>query len=151
MKIAIGCDHIGYELKTHLQKYLENKGYTVVDFGTHDKERTHYPQYGYQTAMAVAQGQCGLGILICGTGIGISITANKVHGIRAAVCSEPYSARLSKMHNNVNIIAMGAMVVGHGLAEIIVDTFLEAEYEGGRHQQRLDMIGQIEDKGALNG
>ena len=115
-----------------------------MNYGTDTAERTDYPIYGKKVAEAVASGECELGILICGTGIGISLAANKVKGIRAAVCSEPYSARLTRQHNNANIIAFGARVVGESVAEMIVDEFLSAEYEGGRHQNRIDMISAIE-------
>ena len=146
MKIAIGNDHVAVELKNHITKYVEAKGYEVVNFGTDSSESCDYPIYGEKVARAVASGECDLGILICGTGIGISLAANKVKGIRAAVCSEPYSARLTRQHNNANIIAFGARVVGQAMAEMIVDEFLDAEYEGGRHQRRVDMITAIEEK-----
>ena len=146
MKIAIGNHHLAVELKNHITKYVEAKGYEVVNFGTDSSESCDYPVYGEKVARAVASGECDLGILICGTGIGISLAANKVKGIRAAVCSEPYSARLTRQHNNANIIAFGARVVGQAMAEMIVDEFLNAEYEGGRHQRRVDMITAIEEK-----
>lgn len=146
MKIAIGNDHVAVELKNHITKYVEAKGYEVVNFGTDSSESCDYPVYGEKVARAVASGECDLGILICGTGIGISLAANKVKGIRAAVCSEPYSARLTRQHNNANIIAFGARVVGQAMAEMIVDEFLDAEYEGGRHARRVDMITAIEEK-----
>ena len=145
MKIAIGNDHVAVELKNHITKYVEAKGYEVVNFGTDSSESCDYPVYGEKVARAVASGECDLGILICGTGIGISLAANKVKGIRAAVCSEPYSARLTRQHNNANIIAFGARVVGQAMAEMIVDEFLDAEYEGGRHARRVDMITAIEE------
>lgn len=144
MKIAIGNDHVAVELKNHITKYVEAKGYTVVNYGTDSSDSCDYPIYGEKVAKAVASGECDLGILICGTGIGISLAANKVKGIRAAVCSEPYSARLTRQHNNANIIAFGARVVGQAMAEMIVDEFLNAEYEGGRHARRVDMITKIE-------
>ena len=144
-KIAIGNDHVAVELKNHITKYVEAKGYTVVNFGTDSSESCDYPVYGEKVARAVASGECDLGILICGTGIGISLAANKVKGIRAAVCSEPYSARLTRQHNNANIIAFGARVVGQAMAEMIVDEFLDAEFEGGRHQRRVDLIDKIEE------
>lgn len=144
MKIAIGNDHTAVELKNHIKEFLENKGYDVTDFGTSSEERTDYPIYGYKVACSVANKEFDFGILICGTGIGISLAANKVKGIRAAVCSEPYSARLTRAHNNANIIAFGARVVGPSMAEMIVEEFLTTEYEGGRHQKRIDMISAIE-------
>ncbi len=145
MKIAIGNDHTAVEMKNHIKKYLEDKGYEVLNLGTDSKKRTDYPIYGKKVADKVASGECKFGVLICGTGIGISLAANKVKGIRAAVCSEPYSARLTRQHNNANIIAFGARVVGEAIAEMIVDEFLSAEYEGGRHQKRIDMITALEE------
>lgn len=145
MKIAIGNDHAAVEMKEHIKKHLEAKGYTVVDYGTNTSESTAYAIYGKKVADAVASGECDYGVLICGTGIGISLAANKVKGIRAAVCSEPYSARLTRLHNNANIIAFGARVVGIGMAEMIVDEFFSTEFEGGRHQTRIDMITDIEE------
>ncbi len=144
MKIAIGNDHAAVAMKNHIVKYLEDKGYEMVNFGTDTNDSCDYPVYGEKVARAVASGECELGILICGTGIGISLAANKVKGIRAAVCSESYSARLTRQHNNANIIAFGARVVGEAVAEEIVDEFLNAKYEGGRHQRRVDMISEIE-------
>lgn len=144
MKIAIGNDHAAVDLKNHIVKYLQDKGYEMVNFGTDTNDSCDYPVYGEKVARAVASGECELGILICGTGIGISLAANKVKGIRAAVCSESYSARLTRQHNNANIIAFGARVVGEAVAEEIVDEFLNAKYEGGRHQRRVDMISEIE-------
>lgn len=145
MKIAIGNDHTAVEMKNHIVEYLEAKGYELVNFGTDTADRVDYPIYGKKVADAVASGECELGILICGTGIGISLAANKVKGIRAAVCSEAYSAELTRRHNNSNIIAFGARVVGPATAETIVDAFLGAEYEGGRHAARVDMITAIEE------
>ena len=116
----------------------------MVDFGTYTAERCDYPVYGKKVALAVARGECELGILICGTGVGIPLAANKVNGIRAAVCSDPYTARLTRQHNNANIIAFGARVVGEATAQMIVDEFLGAVFEGGRHQARIDMISAIE-------
>ena len=144
MIIAIGNDHVAVGMKNHITEYLTTKGHKIVNFGTDSNERCDYPVYGKKVADAVATGECELGILICGTGIGISLAANKVKGIRAAVCSDPYSARLTRQHNNANIIAFGARVVGEATAEMIVDEFLNAEYEGGRHQARIDMISAIE-------
>lgn len=145
MKIAIGSDHVGIELKPVIMDYLKELGHEVEDFGTYNDERTDYPNYGKAVAESVTSGDNDLGILICGTGVGISITANKVRGIRAVVCSEPYSAQLSRMHNNTNILAFGSRVVGAELAKMIVKEWLEAEYEGGRHERRVQMIGQIEE------
>ena len=144
MKIAIGCDHSALELKKEIIKYLEELGHSVTDFGTHTTESVDYPVYGRKVAVEVANGNFDGGVLICGTGIGISLAANKVKGIRAAVCSEPYSAKLSKQHNNSNIIAFGARVVGVDLAKMIVKEWLDAEYEGGRHARRVDLLTKIE-------
>lgn len=143
MKIAIGCDHGGYELKLAVKKHLEEKGYEVVDYGCHSTEPVDYPVYGEKVGRAVAGGECELGVLICGTGIGISLAANRVKGVRAAVCSEPYSAEMTRRHNNANIIAFGARVVGEGTAMTIVDAFLGAQFEGGRHARRVDMLEAI--------
>ncbi|MDD5866964.1 ribose 5-phosphate isomerase B [Lachnospiraceae bacterium YH-ros2228] len=146
MKIAIGNDHAAVEMKQEIQAYLEEKGYEVINFGTDTKESCNYPEYGWKVAEAVKNGQADQGVLICGTGIGISLAANKVPGIRAAVCSEPVSARLAKQHNNANIIAFGARIVGLEEAKAIVDAFLEADFLGGRHAKRVDMITEIEEK-----
>ena len=144
MKIAIGNDHVAVELKNHIKAYLEAKGHEVVNFGTDSSERTDYPIYGKAVAEAVASGECERGVLICGTGVGISLSANKVKGIRCVVCSEPYSAKLSREHNDTNILAFGARVVGQSLAEMIVDAFMDGVYEGGRHAKRVEMIAKIE-------
>lgn len=145
MKIGIGNDHVAVELKNIIKEHLEEQGHEVVDFGTNSTERFDYPISGYAVGKAVASGDVDLGVLICGTGVGISLAANKVHGIRACVCSEPYSAKLSREHNNTNIIAFGARVAGPELAKMIVDEWLDAEFQGGRHQRRIDMIAEIEE------
>lgn len=144
MKLAIGNDHVAIDMKQEIKLYLENKGIKVVDVGTNSPERFHYPISGYKVARLVTSGQVDGGILICGTGVGISLSANKVHGIRACVCSDPYTAKLSKQHNNTNIISFGARVIGIETAKMIVDEWLKAQYEGGRHQTRIDMITEIE-------
>ncbi len=146
MKLAIGNDHTAVEMKREIIAHLLSKGHEVVNFGTDSTERTDYPVYGERAATAVASGECDCGIVICGTGVGISLAANKVRGIRAVVCSEPYSARLSKQHNNTNVLAFGARVVGIELAKMIVDEWLAAEFEGGRHQKRVEMIAEIENR-----
>lgn len=151
MKIAIGNDHVAIEMKTEIKGYLESKGIEVIDVGTNSPERFNYPVSGYKVARMVADNQVDAGVLICGTGVGISLAANKVHGIRACVCSEPYTARLSKQHNNSNIIAFGARVIGIETAKMIVDEWLAAEYEGGRHQVRIDMLAEIEASQNLDG
>jgi len=146
MNLAIGCDHTAYEYKLEIIRYLEEKGHTVTDYGTYSSESCDYPVYGEKVGRAVASGEQELGILICGTGVGISLSANKIKGIRACVCSEPYTAELSRRHNDANIIAFGARVVGIEVAKTIVDAFLNAEFEGGRHQRRVDMIKALEEK-----
>lgn len=144
MKIAFGNDHTALELKRELVPYLEGKGHEILDCGTNSPESCDYPVYGERAALAVQSGEADCGLLICGTGVGISLAANKVKGIRAVVCSEPYSAMLSKQHNNTNILALGARVVGPELAKMIVDAWLDAEFLGGRHQRRVDLIMDIE-------
>ena len=149
MKIVIGNDHVAVEMKKEITRYLEEKGHTVINVGTDNSDRADYPIYGEKAAQLVAKGEVDCGILICGTGVGISLAANKVPGIRAVVCSEPYSAKLSKQHNNTNMLAFGARVIGIELAKMIVDEWLNAEFEGGRHQRRVDMIMEIEKNGHL--
>ena len=149
MRIAIGNDHVGVELKQHLVKYLEAQGHEVVNFGTDETASNHYPIYAEKVARAVLSGEFDKGILICGTGLGISIAANKIKGIRCAVCSEPVSAELSRQHNDANIIAMGARMIGPVMAEAIVDKFLNTEFLGGRHQLRVDMMTKLENGGTL--
>lgn len=144
MKIGIGNDHSALELKAEIIGFLKEKGYEIVDFGTNSTESCDYPIYGEKVARAVAAGEVEKGILICGTGLGISLAANKVEGIRSVVCSEPFTAKMSRAHNNCNILALGARVVGAELAKMIVDTWLSTEFEGGRHQRRVDMIMDIE-------
>ena len=145
MKLAIGNDHVAVEMKKEIREYLEGKGYEVINVGTDSSERFNYPVSGYKVARMVADGEVDGGILICGTGVGISLSANKVHGIRACVCSDPYTAKLSKQHNNTNLIAFGARVIGIETAKMIVDEWLNAKYEGGRHQIRIDQIREIEE------
>ena len=144
MKIAIGNDHVGVALKQHIVEYLTKQGHELVNFGTDDTASTHYPIYAARVAKAVTSGACDRGILICGTGLGISIAANKVHGVRCAVCSEPVSAGLARQHNDANIVAMGARMIGPVMAESIVDTFLTTEFLGGRHKDRVDMMTRLE-------
>ena len=146
MKIVIGNDHSAVELKNIIKAHLEEKGYEVMNVGTDTSDSCDYPVYGGKMGLAVASGEADLGIAICGTGVGISLAANKVKGIRACVCSEPYTAKLSRMHNNSNVLAFGARVVGSELAKMIVDEWLAAEFEGGRHQRRVDMIMDIENR-----
>lgn len=144
MKIAIGNDHGGVELKQHLVEYLKAQGVEVVNFGTDSTESNHYPIYAQKVGNAVVAGEYDYGILICGTGLGISISANKIRGVRCAVCSEPVSARLAREHNNANIVAMGARTIGPVVAEAIVDTFLHTAFQGGRHATRVNMIAALE-------
>ena len=140
MKIAIGNDHGAVALKQHLVQYLEGEGYEVVNFGTDETASTDYPIYAARVAKAVLSGECDRGVVICGTGLGISMAANKIRGIRCAVCTEPVSASLARRHNDANIVALGARIIGNVMAEAIVDTFLTTGFEGGRHQRRVDMI-----------
>ena len=149
MKLVIGNDHVAVEMKQEIKAYLEEKGIEVIDVGTNSTSRFNYPVSGYKAAKLVAEGKADGGILICGTGVGISLAANKVKGIRACVCSEPYSAKLSKQHNNSNMIAFGARVIGIETAKMIVDEWLNASYDGERHQIRVDMIAEIEETGHL--
>ena len=144
MKIAIGNDHAALELKNHIVDYLVREGPEVVNFGTHTPASTDYPIYGARVAHAMANGECERGVVICGTGIGISISANKVKGIRCALCSEPVSAKLTRQHNDANVLAMGARIIGPAMAEEIVHTFLTTEFEGGRHSRRVDLITKLE-------
>ncbi len=144
MKIAIGCDHVGVILKHVVIEHLSNRGITVIDKGAHDDIRTDYPIYGKAVADAVISGEADLGIAFCGSGVGISIAANKVNGIRAVVCSEPYSAKLSREHNNTNVLCFGTRVIGSELAKMIIDAWLDAQFEGDRHQKRVEMIAAIE-------
>lgn len=150
MKIAFGNDHAGPGMKEELIKYLESKGHTVVNVGTDTKDSCDYSDYGLAAAKKVASGECDCGVLVCGTGIGISISANKVKGIRAAVVSDPTSARLTRQHNNANMIAFGSRIVGIETAKMILDYFLETEYEGNkpggeRHQKRVEKMMAIEE------
>ena len=139
--IALGSDQAGYELKQVIIRHLEERGLEYKDYGSYNADPVDYPVYGKKVAHAIVEGECDKGILICGTGIGISIAANKIKGIRAAVCSDCFSAEATRLHNDANILACGARVIGPGLAEKIVDTFLDTEFSGvERHQRRVDMI-----------
>ena len=144
MNISLACDHGAYDLKVAVRAHLEAKGHNVLDFGCHDKSSCDYPDYAAPAAQAVADGRCQRGIVLCTTGIGVSISANKVKGIRCALLSDLMSARLTRQHNDTNMMAMGAGVVGEKLALEIVVTWLETEYEGGRHQRRIDKIMALE-------
>jgi len=142
--IALGCDHGGFSLMQEIKAHLDELGLEYRDFGTYTSESCDYPVYAEAAARAVASGECDRGILVCGTGIGISIAANKVKGIRAAHCSDCYSAEMTRRHNDANMLALGARVLGDGLALRIVDTFLTTGFDGGRHQRRIDLISAIE-------
>lgn len=146
MKIAIGNDHAAVGLKNEIMAYIRELGHEAENYGTDSMDSCHYPEYGEKVARAVASGRADCGILICGTGVGISIAANKVKGIRAAVCSDATTARLVKEHNNANILAFGARIVGPELAKDIVKSYLDAEFSGGRHAERIAMIAQIEER-----
>ena len=143
-KIAIACDHGGYELKLQIIKHLEERGFEVCDFGCDSTQSVDYPDYALPASQAVAKGECDLGILICGTGIGMSLCANKVKGIRAACCSDTFSARMTRMLNDSNILCFGARVVGLGLATDMVDLFLDTPFEGARHNARIEKMMAIE-------
>lgn len=142
--IALGSDHGGYDLKERVKAYLDKEGIAYKDYGCHSKESCDYPVFGKAAAEAVASGECDKGIVICTTGIGISITANKVNGIRCALLSDTVSAKLCRNHNNTNMMALGQGIVGEKLALQIVDTWLHAEFEGGRHQRRIDKMMAVE-------
>ena len=145
MKIAIGCDHGALALKNTLISHLESRGHTVVDFGTYTAESCDYPEYAAAAANAVAQGACDRGIVLCTTGIGVSIAANKVKGVRCALLSDPLSARMTREHNDTNMMAMGAGIVGEMLAKEIVDIWLDTPFSGGeRHQRRIDKLTALE-------
>lgn len=144
--ISLGCDHGGYELKEAIKKSFEEKGIEYKDYGTYSKESVDYPQFALAVAESVANGDSECGIICCGTGIGVSIVANKVPGVRAAVVGDVFSARATKQHNNTNVLCLGERVTGEGLALLIVDEWLNAKFEGGRHQSRIDLISKIEEK-----
>jgi ribose 5-phosphate isomerase B len=144
MKIGIANDHSGVEMKGQVKEYLESLGHEVVNYGTDSTESTDYPIWGEKVANAVAAGEVDLGIAICGTGLGIGLACNKVHGIRAAICSEPYTAKYSRLHNNCNILCFGDRVIGIEMAKMMIDEFINTKFEGGRHQRRVDEIMDIE-------
>ena len=144
-KIAVASDHGGYELKLEILKHLKERGAEYEDFGCDSTLSVDYPDYCIPACKAVLEGRCSRAVLICGTGIGMSMCANKIHGIRAALCSDTFSARMTRMHNDANALCMGARVIGAGLACDITDAFLDAEFEGGKHQIRIDMISSFEE------
>lgn len=142
--LAIGCDHGGFELKTHIIKHLEERGIELKDFGTFDENSCDYPDIAEKVCNSVIGGECDRGILVCGTGIGMSIAANKIKGIRAALCTDVYSAKMTKQHNNSNVICLGGRVTGRELVFMIVDTWYDETFLGGRHQNRIDKISGLE-------
>lgn len=144
--IAIGSDHGGYLLKEEIKKHLEEKGYEFKDFGTDSTASCDYPVYAEKVCRAIQSGECEKGILVCGTGIGMSMCANKCRGIRAAVCGDHFSAEFTRRHNNANVLCLGARVIGSGVAMQLVDIFLTTEYEGGRHEKRVEMMMELESK-----
>lgn len=144
MKIAVGCDHGGLEHKNAIAEHLKTEGFEVEDFGIYENKSVDYPEIALKVANSVKNGENELGILVCGTGIGMSLAANKVNGIRAAACSEHFSARYTRLHNNSNILCLGGRVIGIGTALELCDIFVNTEFEGGRHQRRVDMITEIE-------
>ncbi len=146
MTIAIGSDHAGFPLKQVVKSWLEDHGYEVDDLGTYDTKSVDYPDYAAAVAHAVAEGKADRGILICGTGIGMSMSANKVPGIRAALCTDVYTARMSRRHNDANVLCMGARVIGPGVAESIVEAWLSEEFEGGRHARRVGKINALDEE-----
>lgn len=146
MKIAIGCDHGGLEHKNAIAEHLKNRGFEVEDFGIYENVSVDYPDIALKVATSVAENKNELGILVCGTGIGMSLTANKVKGIRAAACSEHFSAKYTRLHNNSNILCLGGRVIGVGTALELVDLFVDTPFEGGRHQRRIDKISEIENQ-----
>ena len=145
MKLVIGNDHAAVDMKNEVMDYLGSKGIEVVNVGTDTNERFDYPVAAYRAAKLVASGEVDGGVLICGTGVGIGIAANKVDGVRCCICSDPYTARLSKQHNNANMIAFGARVIGPETAKMIVDEWLDAEFLGGRHAERVGLITELQD------
>ena len=145
MKIALACDHGGLELKLAIKAHLEHRGFTVCDYGTHSHDSCDYPDYAGPAARSVANGDCDRGILVCTTGIGVSIAANKIKGIRCALLSDTLSARMTRLHNDTNMMALGQGIVGPKLAMEIVDIWLDTEFEGGRHQNRVNKISLLEE------
>jgi ribose 5-phosphate isomerase B len=146
--IVVGCDHSALDLKKAVISHIESKGYDIIDVGTYTSDSCNYPDYAHAACEKIRSGEAARGVLICGTGIGMSMAANKHRGIRAAVCSDTFSARMTRMHNDANVLCFGARVVGEGLALDIVDAYLDAEYLGERHQKRVDMLTAIEDSEA---
>ena len=144
--LAIGCDHGGYELKNAIISHLVDRGIAYKDFGCFDGAAVDYPEIALKVTDSITSGECKLGILVCGTGIGMSLAANKVNGIRAAACSEQFSAKYTRLHNDSNVLCLGGRVIGPGVANEMVDLFIDTDFEGGRHQRRVDMVMAIEKK-----
>ncbi|CAH0317080.1 Putative sugar phosphate isomerase YwlF [Peribacillus simplex] len=145
MRIAIGCDHGGFQLKESVKKHLKLNEFEVIDFGTNSRESVHFPNYALKVGISVKQGESELGVLCCGTGIGMSIAANKIKGIRASVVNDCFSAKATKEHNGSNVLCLGERVLGEGLALSIVDTWIKAEFQGGRHEERLNQVKNLEE------
>lgn len=143
MKVALGADHGGFAMKEEIKKYLETKGYELLDLGTYSEESVDYPEYGKKAAEAVTSGEADKAIVFCGTGIGVSIAANKVKGIRCALCTNSFMAKMTAKHNNANALALGGRNLGIELAKDIVDTWLDTEFEGGRHERRTKMLDEM--------
>ena len=146
MKVAIGNDHSAVDMKNQVVDHLLKKGFEVMNLGTDSTERCDYPVYGEKVGRAVASGEADRGIVICGTGLGISLAANKVKGVRAALCSEPYTAKMSRLHNDANVLAFGARVIGIEMVKMIIDTWFDTEFEGGRHENRVKILMDIENR-----
>lgn len=140
MRLALGSDHIGFVYKEKIKLFLQEKGSSILDLGCFSEERTDYPSYAALVAQAICEGDCSHGILFCGTGVGMSLAANQFKGVRAVVCSEPYTAKLSKEHNNTNVLALGSRVIGFEMAKMIILAWLDASFEGGRHQERITIL-----------
>lgn len=146
MKIVIGCDHGGFEHKNAISEHLKDRGFEVVDCGIYENKSIDYPDVAVKVCEQITNGNCERGILVCGTGIGMSLAANKINGIRAAACSEHFSAKYTRLHNNSNVLCLGGRVIGIGTALELVDLFVDTEFEGGRHQTRIDKVMSLENK-----
>lgn len=149
MKIALGCDHGGFSHKNAISEYLQKNGYDVIDFGIYEEKAVDYPDIAQKVCRSIQSGECDRGILICGTGIGMSLAANKFKGIRAAACSEHFSAKYTRLHNDANILCLGGRVIGIGTALELTDLFVKTDFEGGRHQNRVNKITEIEKNGGI--
>lgn len=146
LRVAIASDHAGWKLKEAIKEYLVTKGYSVIDFGVNSEDSVDYPDYAEKVSMAVIKGEVDRGILICGTGIGMAITSNKFPGIRASLCHDEYTAKMARLHNDANVLALGGRVLDRDRAIRIVDVWLNTEFEGGRHERRITKIKRIEDR-----